>query len=54
MLERVIGLSNDVGLLSEDYHVPTRQLIGNIPPVSHPPLRGEQSTVALWTRNRAC
>ena len=31
MLERVIGLSNDVGLLSEEYHVPTRQLIGNIP-----------------------
>ena len=31
MLERVIGLSNDVGLLSEEYHVPTRRLIGNIP-----------------------
>ncbi len=31
MLERVIGLSNDVGLLSEEYHTPTRRLIGNIP-----------------------
>ncbi|MBA2935193.1 glycoside hydrolase family 15 protein [Sphingomonas sp. CGMCC 1.13654] len=31
MLERVISLANDVGLLSEEYHVPTRQLIGNIP-----------------------
>ncbi len=31
MLERVIGLSNDVGLLSEEYHVPTQRLIGNIP-----------------------
>ncbi len=31
MLERVIGLSNDVGLLSEEYHVPTRRLIGNMP-----------------------
>ena len=31
MLDRVIGLSNDVGLLSEQYHVPTRQLVGNIP-----------------------
>ena len=31
LLERVIGLSNDVGLLTEEYHVPTRQLIGNIP-----------------------
>ena len=31
MLERVLGLSNDVGLLSEEYHVPTRRLIGNIP-----------------------
>ncbi len=31
MLERVIGLSNDVGLLSEEYHVPSRSLIGNIP-----------------------
>ena len=24
LLERVIGLSNDVGLLSEEYHVPSR------------------------------
>ena len=31
MLDRVIGLANDVGLLSEEYHVPTRRLIGNIP-----------------------
>ena len=31
LLERVIGLSNEVGLLSEEYHVPTRRLIGNIP-----------------------
>ena len=31
ILERVIGLSNEVGLLSEEYHVPTRRLIGNIP-----------------------
>ena len=31
LLERVIGLSNDVGLLSEEYDVPSRALIGNIP-----------------------
>lgn len=31
ILERVIDLSNDVGLLSEEYHVPSRPLIGNIP-----------------------
>ncbi|OWK29416.1 glycoside hydrolase family 15 protein [Sphingomonas dokdonensis] len=31
MLDRVIGLGNDVGLLSEEFHVPTRQLIGNVP-----------------------
>ena len=31
MLERVIGLSNDVGLLSEEFHVPTQKLVGNIP-----------------------
>ena len=31
MLDRVIGISNDVGLLSEEYHVPTRRLIGNMP-----------------------
>ena len=31
MLECVIALANDVGLLSEEYHVPTRRLIGNIP-----------------------
>ena len=31
LLERVIGLSNDVGLLSEEYDVRRRALIGNIP-----------------------
>ena len=31
MLERVIGLSNDVGLLSEEYSVPQQRMLGNIP-----------------------
>ncbi|SFP51669.1 glycoside hydrolase family 15 protein [Sphingomonas rubra] len=31
IIDRVIGLSNDVGLLSEEFHVPTRRLIGNVP-----------------------
>ncbi len=31
MLERLIGLANDVGLLSEEYHVPSGELIGNVP-----------------------
>ena len=31
LLERVIGLANDVGLLSEEYDVRSRSLIGNIP-----------------------
>jgi len=31
MLERVIGVANDVGLLSEEYHVPSRTLVGNMP-----------------------
>lgn len=31
LLERVIGISNDVGLLSEEYDVRSRSLIGNIP-----------------------
>ena len=31
MLDRVIGLGNDVGLLSEEFHVPTRRPIGNVP-----------------------
>lgn len=31
LLNRVIGLANDVGLLSEEYHVPSRRLIGNVP-----------------------
>ncbi|MDT7952592.1 MAG: glycoside hydrolase family 15 protein, partial [Acetobacteraceae bacterium] len=31
MLERIIGLSNDLGLLSEEYHVPSKRLIGNTP-----------------------
>ena len=31
LLERVIGLANDVGLLSEEYDARNRSLIGNIP-----------------------
>ena len=31
MLDRVIAVANDVGLLAEEYHVPTRRLIGNMP-----------------------
>ena len=31
MLERVISISNDVGLLSEEYNVGSRSLAGNIP-----------------------
>jgi GH15 family glucan-1,4-alpha-glucosidase len=31
LLERVIGVSNDVGLLSEEYDVRSRRLVGNIP-----------------------
>jgi hypothetical protein len=27
----VVGVANDVGLLSEEYHVPSRALIGNMP-----------------------
>lgn len=30
LLERVIGSANDVGLLSEEYDVPSRSLVGNI------------------------
>jgi GH15 family glucan-1,4-alpha-glucosidase len=31
LLDRVVGVANDVGLLSEEYHVPSRALIGNMP-----------------------
>ena len=31
LFERVLGVSNDVGLLSEEYHVPSRRLVGNFP-----------------------
>ena len=31
LLERVLSVSNDVGLLSEEYHVPQRRLLGNFP-----------------------
>ena len=31
LLERVLALRNDVGLLSEEYHVPQRRLLGNFP-----------------------
>jgi GH15 family glucan-1,4-alpha-glucosidase len=31
LFERVLSVSNDVGLLSEEYHVPSRRLLGNFP-----------------------
>jgi GH15 family glucan-1,4-alpha-glucosidase len=31
LFERVLAVSNDVGLLSEEYHVPSRRLLGNFP-----------------------
>ncbi len=31
LFERVLALSNDVGLLSEEYHVPSKRLLGNFP-----------------------
>ena len=31
LFERVLGVSNDLGLLSEEYHVPSRRLLGNFP-----------------------
>jgi GH15 family glucan-1,4-alpha-glucosidase len=31
LFERVLAVSNDVGLLSEEYHVPSRRLMGNFP-----------------------
>jgi GH15 family glucan-1,4-alpha-glucosidase len=31
LLSRVIALANDVGLLSEEYHVPQQRLLGNMP-----------------------
>lgn len=31
LFERVLALSNDVGLLSEEFHVPSKRLMGNFP-----------------------
>lgn len=31
LFERVLGVSNDLGLLSEEYHAPSRRLLGNFP-----------------------
>jgi GH15 family glucan-1,4-alpha-glucosidase len=31
LFERVLALSSDLGLLSEEYHVPSRRLLGNFP-----------------------
>jgi GH15 family glucan-1,4-alpha-glucosidase len=31
LLERVLSVSNDLGLLSEEYRVPSRRLMGNFP-----------------------
>jgi GH15 family glucan-1,4-alpha-glucosidase len=31
LFERVLSVSNDVGLMSEEYHVPSRRMVGNFP-----------------------
>lgn len=31
LFERLLSVSNDLGLLSEEYHVPSRRLLGNFP-----------------------
>jgi GH15 family glucan-1,4-alpha-glucosidase len=31
LFKRLLGLCNDVGLLSEEYDVPTKRLVGNFP-----------------------
>ncbi len=31
LFERVLGVGNDLGLLSEEYHVPSQRLMGNFP-----------------------
>ena len=31
LFERVLAVSNDLGLLSEEYHVPSRRMLGNFP-----------------------
>jgi GH15 family glucan-1,4-alpha-glucosidase len=31
LFERVLALASDLGLLSEEYHVPSRRLLGNFP-----------------------
>ena len=31
LFERVLAVSSDLGLLSEEYHVPSRRLLGNFP-----------------------
>ena len=32
LFERVLAVGNDLGLLSEEYHVPSQRLMGNFPP----------------------
>ena len=31
LFERALGISNDVGLMTEEYHVPSRRMVGNFP-----------------------
>jgi len=31
LFERVLALASDLGLLSEEYHVPSRRMLGNFP-----------------------
>jgi GH15 family glucan-1,4-alpha-glucosidase len=51
LFERLIGLSNDVGLLSEEYEVSARRLVGNFPQAfSHVALVNTAFALARWTK----
>ena len=45
-MERLLGLCNDVGLLSEEYDAPNRRMVGNFPQAfSHLALVGAAMTL---------
>jgi GH15 family glucan-1,4-alpha-glucosidase len=54
LFERLVGLTNDLGLLSEEYDVKRRRQVGNFPQAfSHLTLIGAASAISAAVRDRA-
>jgi GH15 family glucan-1,4-alpha-glucosidase len=51
LFDRLLSIRDDIGLLSEEYDVPTKRLVGNFPqPFSHIALINTAHNLARWSK----